>query len=105
MKATESRHPVIAFGNRKCSRLSNGFHQKPWKFERVNSEGVTLGHKARQCHFSHKRRMGYCDLFKKIDSLETQLALLKRNKEEAIHTLPDTALHEQHDCSSVIRRC
>jgi len=49
-----------------------------------------MGHKARQRHFSHKRRMGYRDLFKKIGSLETQLALLKGNKEEAIHTLPDT---------------
>ncbi len=63
-----------------------------------------MGHKARQCHFSHKRRMGYRDLIKKIGSLETQLALLKGNKEEAIHTLPDTALHE-HDCSSVTSRC
>ncbi len=49
--------------------------------------------------------MGYRGLFKKIGSLETQLALLKGNKEEAIHTLPDTALHEQHDCSSVTIRC
>ncbi len=42
-----------------------------------------MGHKARQCHFSHKRRMGYHDLFKKIGSLETRVALLKGNKEEA----------------------
>ncbi len=92
MKAAESRYPVVAIGNRKCSRLSTGFHHRPWRFERVNS-GVTLcfacgrmGHKARQCHFSHKRRMGYRDLFKKIVCLETQFALLKGNKEEAIHT-------------------
>ncbi len=65
----------------------------------------SMRHKARQCHFSHKRRVGHCDLFKKIGSIETQLALLKGNKEEAIHTLPDTALHEQHDCSSVTSRC
>ncbi len=82
MKSTESRHPVVAFSKRKCSRLSNGFHQRPWRFERVNSEGVMyverrstqqgivwrkvgkisklfvfaygrMGYKARQCHFSH----------------------------------------------------
>ncbi len=42
MKAAESRHPVAAFGKRKCSRLSNGFRQRPWRFERLDSEGVTL---------------------------------------------------------------
>ncbi len=42
LKAAESRHPVAAFGERKCSRLSNGFRQRPWRFERLNSEGVTL---------------------------------------------------------------
>ncbi len=118
MNAPKSRHPVIAFGKRKCSRLSSGFHQRPWRFEIVNSEGVTLcyacgkdghiarhclekgrkdqefvcfacgrmGHKARQCHFSHKRRMDYRGLFKKIGSLETQLVVLKGNKEEALFT-------------------
>ncbi len=30
---------------------------------------------------------------------------MKGNKQEAIHTLPDTALHEQHDCSSVTSKC
>ncbi len=135
-KMTQHFNAVAAFGKRKCSRLPNGFRQRPWRFERVNSEGVTLcyacrkighiarhcrdnerphqsfvchvcgrmGHKARQCHFSHKRRMGYRDFIKKIGSLETQLALLKGNKEEAIHTLPDTTLHE-HDCSPVTSRC
>ncbi len=44
-------------------------------------------------------------MFKKLGSLETLLALLKGNKEEANHTLPDTALHEQHDSSLVTSRC
>jgi len=35
------------------------------------------------------RTMGFCDLFKKISSLETYLAMLNGNK-DAIHTLPDT---------------
>ncbi len=35
MKAAESRNPVIIFGNRKCSRLSNGFHQRWSLFARM----------------------------------------------------------------------
>ncbi len=39
-----------------CSRLSNGFYQRHWRFKRLNSEGVTLcyacekdGHIERHC--------------------------------------------------------
>ncbi len=55
--------------------------------------------------FHTKEKWANCDMFKKLGSLETLLALLKGNKEEANHTLPDTALHEQHDCSLVTSRC
>ncbi len=66
MKAAESRHPVAAFGKRKCSRLSNGFHQRPWRFERLGSEGVTLcyacvkiGHIARHCQDNERPHQSF----------------------------------------------
>lgn len=63
-----------------------------------------MGHKARRCHLSHKRKLSYHGLLKKIGNLETQLAMLKGNK-EAIHTLSNVSPHEQQDCSSVSSRC
>jgi len=51
-----------------------------------------------------KRNMWYRGLLKKIGNLETQLALLKGNK-EAIHTLSNTSLHDLRYCRSVTSRC
>ncbi len=42
MKAAESRHPVAAFGKRNVLDYLMVFRQRPWRFERLDSEGVTL---------------------------------------------------------------
>ena len=55
--------------------------------------------------FTQKKDGLYRDLLKKISNLETQLALLKGNKEEAIYTLSNISLHQKHDCSSVKSKC
>ncbi len=65
-KMTQHFNAVAAFGKRKCSRLPNGFRQRPWRFERVNSEGVTLcyacrkiGHIARHCRDNERPHQSF----------------------------------------------
>lgn len=51
-----------------------------------------MGHRAKLFHFSYKIKMDFHDLLKKICSLNTQPALCREDKKEAIHTLPDTSI-------------
>uniref|UniRef100_A0A9J8BR64 CCHC-type domain-containing protein n=1 Tax=Cyprinus carpio carpio TaxID=630221 RepID=A0A9J8BR64_CYPCA len=66
-QTSESRHLIAAFSRRECSRLSNGFHQRPKRLERVNSEGITLcyaygkaGHIARHCQDNERMKSLVC---------------------------------------------